>query len=170
MAKIKHVVGTEKNAVLPLPPIAFPISLPHGVTVNLASLTFDCHNLDAAILQAVVNWSATFTPPSTASVLTTPGYADVAFELLLNGDVIYRVIQTATQKGIPIIGNFITATTTYQIASLLHFAIPVYGHERNNYTLRATNIVLTAPVLAAGLATTTAAAGAVTLVAKELDC
>ena len=162
MAKIKHVILTEKNA---LPSTAFPTSL-SNCTVNLSSITFNNHDMDGVILQAVINWRATFTPNDTTYALTTPGFADVTFELLLNGQVVYRVSQTAMQKGIPLTGNFATATSTDEMTVLLHFDIPVRGN--NTYTLQATNIVLTAPVLASGTATTSAAVGAVTFVVEEV--
>ncbi len=167
MDKIRHFILNEKNAVLPLPPTAFPTSLSCRDIVNLASITFRIHDLDGVILQAVVNWNATFTPSATATTLAIPGFADVAFEFLLNGQVVYRVNQTVIQKEIPIIGNFTAATTTYTTTTLLHFNIATHGS--NTYTLRANNIVLTAPVLVSGTATTSAAVGAVTLIAEGLE-
>lgn len=167
MDHIIPFIFTEQNAVLPPPPTAFPISLSNNDIVNLASITFKIHGLEGVILNAVVNWSATFTPSTTATTLTTPGFADVTFELLRNGQVVYRVSQTVMQKEIPIIGNFTTATTTLTTTELLHVNIPVHGS--NTYILRANNIVLTAPVLASGTAITSAAVGAVTLIATGTE-
>jgi hypothetical protein len=167
MDKIRHFILAEKNAVLPLPPTAFPTSLSSRDIVNLASITFRIHDLDGVLLQAVVNWSATFTPSATATTLTTPGFADVTFEILLNDQVVYRVSQTTVQKENPIVGNFTAATTTQATTALLHFNIPAHGS--NTYILRANNIVLTAPVLASGTATTSAAVGAVTLIAEGME-
>lgn len=167
MDQSKHFILTEKNAVLPLPPTAFPTSLSSHDIVNLASINFKIHDLDGVIVQAVVNWSATFTPSATATVLTIPGFADVTFEILLNGQVVYRVSQSVMQKEIPLSGNFTAATTTEATTSLLHFNVSVHG--ANTYTLRANNIVLTAPVLASGTATTSAAVGAVTLIAEGVE-
>lgn len=158
---------TEQNAVLPLPPAAFPTSLSSSDIINLASLTFEIHGLEGVILNAVVNWSATFTPSATATTLVTPGFADVTFEFLRNGQVIYRVSQTVMQKGIPLSGDFTAATTTLTTTALLHFNIATHGSH--TYTLRANNIVLTAPVLASGTATTSAAVGAVTLIAEGVE-
>jgi len=180
--KNKRIFVSEQNALLALPPIIppltspFPISLVNGGTVNLATinacLRCDC---DIVLLSAVINWSATFIPPSsisTASILNTPGSANVTFEFLRNGIVIYRVTQTAVQKGIPLnqpTTLFTLAIPTYEIASMLFLdCMPIHcsrHHEPNIYTLRATNIALVFPQISIiGGATTTAAVGAVTFV------
>lgn len=184
--KIDRVVFDESSAVLPPPPTTFPftspflVTLPNGRAANLAVVSIEARPRHGVLLNAVVNWSATFTPPTTASVLNVPGFADVTFELLLNGTVIYRVSQTAIQKAVPLVQPtflFTNASTTYQIASLLHFDItPVDQHvvcgcsglNINTYTLRATNIFLSPPQVSAGTATTTALVGAVTLVAEKV--
>jgi hypothetical protein len=130
------------------------------------------------LLNAVVNWSATFTP-SSVTTLNVPGYADITFEILRNDIVIYRVGQTATQKGFPLVQpafQFSRPTSTFEIASLLYFdTTPIFCNEkidfaeRNTYTLAATNINLIAPQVSIIPATTSAAVGAVTLVATEVE-
>lgn len=174
--KIKQAVA-EKNAVLPLPPITppltspFPIPLPNGGTVYLAKVNIPVgHDHVGVLLSATVNWSATFTP-SEAAAVTTPGFATVIFEILLDDFVIYRVTQTALQQGAPSTATFAAATSTFEIATLLHFDIVPGCHYSGcrTYTLRTTNILLTPPVISAGRATATAAVGAVTLVAEEHD-
>jgi len=180
--KKERTFVSEHNALLPLPPIVspltspFPIQLVNGGTVNLATIDacLRCH-CDIVSLSAVINWSATFSPPSsvsTSSLLNTPGYADVTFEFLRNGIVIYRVTQTSVQKGMPLNQPavlFTLAIPTYEIASMLFLdltPIRYSGHpEPNVYTLRATNISLIPPQISiVGGATTTAEVGAVTFI------
>jgi hypothetical protein len=178
---------SESNAVLPLPPIIPPLTSPfsfellNATTVNLATIDACVRDDDEVVaLSAVINWSATFIPPasiSTISILNTPGYADVTFEFLRNGVVIYRVTQTAAQKAIPLNQPtviFTSAIPTYEIASMLFFdRIPICDsrHRKHSiYTVRATNIALVAPqVLVTGGASTTAEVGAITFVVKILN-
>ncbi|MDR3589509.1 MAG: hypothetical protein P4N41_07575 [Negativicutes bacterium] len=185
--EIERVVFSQFNPVLLLPPITspltspFPIELPNAGTINLALVNIRSeHDRDGVLLSAVVNWSATFTPPTPTAVLNVPGFADVTFELLRNGVVIYRVDQTAVQKGVPLVQPTFPFTTvsTFEIASLLHFDFRLPGfdftpplclQEFNVYTLRATNIALVPPQVATGTATTTAAVGAATLVAEKVE-
>jgi len=195
--KIKRIIFDESSSVLPPPPTTFPftspfdVTLPNGGAVNLAVLNIDAHPQHGVLLNAVVNWSATFTPPATPSVLNLTGFADVTFELLLNGSVIYRVSQSAVQKAIPLSQPtflFAIASTTYEIASLLHFDttpadfnigcklgsnigcnIGCNCSGINTYTLRATNIFLVPPQVSTGIATTSAVVGAVTLVAEKVN-
>jgi hypothetical protein len=189
LGKIERVFVAEQNAVLPLPPTTPPLSSPFtipltgGGTIDpLATIRVNIRrNRNAVLLSAVVNWSATFTPPTTAAVLTTPGYVDVTFEILRNGIIVYTVTQTAVQKGTPLNqGLFTQAVPTFEIASLLHFDRPVVAEVpcinfRNGrdwsfvYTLRATNVALVAPLVAGETATVTAAVGAVTFVAEEIE-
>jgi hypothetical protein len=171
----------EYNSLLSLPPIIppltspFPVPLTNGATVDLATIDACVKNdCDIVLLSAVINWSATFIPPSsisTSSILNNPGYANVTFEFLTNGVVIYRVTQTTAQKGFPINQPtvlFTLAIPTYEIASMLFLdTTPLCCNRHpqfNSYTLRATNITLVSPVVSTGGATTTAAVGAVTFV------
>ncbi len=183
--EIERVVFSQFDPVLLLPTTSltspFPTNLPNGGTINLALVNVRTgHDRDGVLLSAVVNWSATFTPPTPTAVLNVPGFANVTFELLRNGVVIYRVDQTTVQAATPLVQPVFPFTTvsTFGIASLLHFdftplvfdsTIACCHSEFTVYTLRATNIVLTAPQVAAGTATTTAAAGAVTLVAEIVE-
>lgn len=179
--KIDRTFVSEFNPLLPLPPIIppltspFPVPLTNGATVHLATIDACVKNdCDVVLLSAVINWSATFTPPSsvsTSSILNTPGYANVTFEFLTNGVVVYRVTQTAVQKGFPINQPtvlFTLAVPTYEIASMLFLdttPICCNRHQKfNTYTLRANNIALVSPTISTGGATTTAAVGAVTFV------
>ena len=174
--RLKNIFIAQSGQLLPLPPVTppltspFPVNLPNGGTVNLALLNVrSAGNRSGAFLSATVNWSATFIPPDTPAVLNVPGFADVTFEILLNNiAVIYRVAQTAVQKGFPLIQPsflFTIAVPTYEIASLGHFDRSLPVEEHRVYTLRATNISLTAPQVAAGTAVTTAQVGAVTFTA-----
>lgn len=178
--KTEHIFVNEYNPILALPPIIppltspFPIALTNGGTIDLATINACVKNeCDAVLLSAVINWSATFIPPSsvsTSSILNTPGYANVTFEFLTNGVVIYRVTQTAAQMGFPINQPtvlFTLAVPTYEIASMLFLDTTSFcckQQKMNNYTLRATNITLVSPAVATGGASTTANVGAVTFV------
>lgn len=179
--KIERIFVRESNPLLPLPPIIppltspFPIPLANGGVVNLATLDVCIKNdCEVVLLEAVINWSATFIPPasvSASSLLNIPGYANVTFEFLANGIVIYRVTQTAVQKGFPINQPtvlFTAAVPTYEIASMLFVDTAPLCHNRhqkfNIYTLRATNITLIAPEFSTGGAAAAAAVGAVTFV------
>ncbi|MDF2501352.1 MAG: hypothetical protein K0Q77_2066 [Anaerosporomusa subterranea] len=181
--EIKRIVFDESNQTLPPPPITAPlispftINLSNGGTTNLAAVTLTAERPVGVLLNAVVNWSSTFTPPGTTATLVVPGFANVTFEILRNGVVIYRVTQTAIQNSFftqP--AGTTTSLTTYQIATLLHFdttsVVPQFCNERapkiNVYTLRATNILLVAPQVSAGTAVTTAAVGAVTFIAEKI--
>lgn len=180
--EIKRIVFAGSNQTLPPPPITAPLltsfttSLSNGATANLASVTLSAERPAGVLLNAVINWSSTFTPLSTMATLVAPGFANVTFELLRSGAVIYRVTQTAMQNAFfaqPT--GTTTALTTYQIAAVLHFDTILAGKQFcneaappiNAYTLRATNILLVAPQVSAGTAVTTAAVGAVTLIAEK---
>lgn len=180
--EINRVVFDESNQTLPPPPITAPlmspftIDLSNGSTVNLAAITLSAERPVGVLLNAVVNWSSTFTPPSTTATLVVPGFAAVTFEFLRNGVVVYRVTQTAVQNSFftqP--AGTTTALTTYQIAALLHFdTTSVDQHVCNKsktrinvYTLRATNILLAAPQVSTGAAITSASVGSVTFVAEK---
>lgn len=169
----KDVTVCESNAAIAPP---FPIALPAGGTVDLCTVFVpeDC-DPNAFLLSAVVNWSVTFTGLVTPLVITSPGAAQVIFELLRDGIVIYRVIETANQIGANSAIVFVGPTSTFTTTSLLHFDTASLWHGCCNpfpttYTLRATGITLIPPLSGAIIAgTVTAAAGAVTLVAAEVD-
>jgi hypothetical protein len=179
--KTERIFVNEFNSLLPPPPIIppltspFPIPLANGDTVDLAAIEACIKNeCEVVLLSAVINWSATFIPPasvSTTSILNNPGYANVTFEFLRNGIVIYRVTQTAIQNGFPINQPtvlFTLAVPTYEIASMLFLdtaSICCNRHPNIScYTVRANNITLVSPIVATGGAVTTAAVGAVTFV------
>jgi hypothetical protein len=182
MAKrTERILVCEFNQLLPLPPILppltspFPIGLTNGGVLNLATLEACIKNdCEVVLLSAVINWSATFTPPSSvssSSLLNTPGHANVTFEFLTNGVVVYRVTQTAVQNGFPLNQPtvlFSSAATTYEIASMLFLdTTPICCNRHQKltiFTLRASNITLIPPQFSTSGATTTAAVGAVTFV------
>jgi len=175
--KIKQVYFYQINSVLPLAPTVapltspFPINITTGETINLALINAPVGSgPDGILLNAIVNWSATFSPPTTSTTINTPGYADATFELLRNGIIITRITQTATQKGIPLNSSldFSIPVPTYEIASLMFFDTNANSCLINTYTLRITNISLVAPQVAAGTATTTAQVGAITLVGQRV--
>ncbi|MBP2646213.1 MAG: hypothetical protein H6Q75_1653 [Firmicutes bacterium] len=167
----------EQNSLLPLtptiPPLTspFPIYLSTGETLNLALINVPAvpRGWDV-LLSSVINWSATFTPPETATTLTIPGYVDATFELLRNGIILTRLTQTAVQKATPLntSTDFTTAVPTYEIASLLHVDTNPVLCQTNTYTLRVTNLSLVAPVVTSGTATTTAQIGSIHFVAKPV--
>jgi hypothetical protein len=177
--KTERIFVNEYNSLLSLPPIIppltspFPVPLTNGNTVDLAAIDACVKNdCEVVLLSAVINWSATFFPPasiSTTSILNNPGYANVTFEFLTNGNVMYRVTQSVLQKGFPINQPtvlFTSAVPTYEIASMLFLDTTPNCCNRhpqfNCYTLRATNITLVSPIVSTGGAATTAAVGAVT--------
>ena len=180
--QLKRVMVSEQNSLLPLPPTTppfsspFPIQLTSGGTIDpLAIIRFNIkHRQNSVLLSGVINWSATFTPPATPSALNVPGFVDVTFEILRDGIVLYTVTQTAVQKGAPVNQEFLftTAVPTFELAALLHLDNRTLSSICDNsrefiYTLRATNVLLAAPQVDAGVATVTAAVGGVTLVAQE---
>ncbi len=155
---------------------SFPINLPAGGTVELCRIVVpEERGSRAVLLNAVVNWRATFTGLTTPVAIAVPGFVRVSFELLRNGGVVYRVIETANQAAPTIIGSFIGPTTTFVTTALLHLdAASLCGNSCAGspalYTLRATNIIF-APPLFGGVpaATVSAAAGAVTLAFEAVE-
>jgi len=174
--KSAQVYFYELNPVLPLAPTVaplsspFPISLSTGETINLALINIPASTKPIGILlTAVVNWSATFTPPSTSTTLSTPGYADATFELLRNGVIINRLTQTVVQKGTPLSTSldFAIAVPTYELMALSFVDLSLLLCHTNTYTLRVTNLALVDPVVASGTATTTAQVGSISLVGRS---
>lgn len=175
LTEVERVVTAERHAVTPLPsttePIEspFPVNLPAGGTVELARLTIDLRrDRDAVLLLGTVNWSASFS----AEIITRGGSADVTFELLRDGAVIYRVTQSAVQLEVAALSRPVSAAAAvFQIASLRHLdTTPLTGKTNCvTYTLRATNIILVKPDSPDEQNTVTAEAGAVTLTAQEIE-
>lgn len=168
--KVEQVVTNERKAVLPfpatVPPIVspFPVALTEGRTTELAQVVIDLrHDRDVVLLLAAVNWSATF--PSTA--FTVGGFVDVTFELLRDGAVIYRVIQSTVQ-GENTSGTSPTLTV-FNITGLSHLdTAPLTGKAGVvTYSLRATNINIVEPMGGTSV-TVTAEVGAVTLTTQEI--
>ncbi|AEG58834.1 hypothetical protein [Desulforamulus ruminis] len=166
---IERVFVSEQAALTP-----GSILLPNGGSVDLASITVqgDC---PAVLLQAVINFSVTFTPLITPVIATVPGFAQITFEFLLNGTPIYRVTETAEQAGLPLGLLFTTASTTFETVNMLHFDLSnltgLSSTSIDTYTLRASNIILTPPLVTpAGVAagTVSAAAGPVTFIAEAV--
>ncbi|MBP2654078.1 MAG: hypothetical protein H6Q73_1647 [Firmicutes bacterium] len=176
--EIEQVHFYEINSVLPLTPNTtpltspFPITITTGETINLALINVPVGSEpDGILLNAIVNWSATFTPTTASTTINTPGYADATFELLRNGILITRITQTAAQKGIPLNSSldFSTPIPTYEIASIMFFDTKAISCKTNIYTLRITNISLVAPLVASGTATTSAQIGAICLIGQRVN-
>jgi len=179
--KVRRTFVAQQNSVLSLPPTTpplsspFPIQLTSGGTIDpLAFIVVEMkHNAGVVLLNAVINWSATFMPPATSAALNVPGFADATFEIARNGFVINTVTQTAVQKGTPLQTGFLFTETvpTFDIASLLHLdTTPLHSDFREFvYTLRATNISIVPPQVTGGGATASAEVGAVTFVAQVIE-
>ncbi|MEN6411796.1 MAG: hypothetical protein ABFC84_03395 [Veillonellales bacterium] len=167
-----HCIYEENSVVTP----PFPISLTNNTTAEIGKLTI-CRPLQQCgclIVTAVVNWSATFTPPDGVSAtVSTAGYADIVIELLFNNNVIYRVFQTALQKAIPLPpALFSSASTTCEIAPLLYsYQMPFCFNSCGYYDMIALHATakLVAPVVSTGTAAASANIGAVTLIAEVVN-
>jgi len=141
LGPIELTVVREYNATAATRENAF---LPVGSTVDLASIALDLTgDWDAVLLQAVVNWQALFSSPTQVSTAVS-GSAEITFELLRDGEVIYRLTQSAVQIAA---SRQPTEGETNKIATLLHLDTqPLSGLSGQvTYTLRATNIVRTRP-------------------------
>lgn len=166
---IELTIVQEHNARANVP---FPAALVAGSTVDLASVTLDLSQSSGGVLlQGGVNWSAAFTIPPT-EFLGEKGFAEVTFQLLRDGEVIYQVTETLRQKDFAP-DDVLQTNTTYDIASLLHldtFSL-TSAAGLTTYTLRATDVALFKQD--AGTAGSeyppVAAVGAVTFLAQELE-
>lgn len=168
--EIELAVVREHNARSNVP---FPIVLTAVDTVDLASVTLDLsHSLAGVLLQGLVNWNASFTIPST-DFLGEKGFAEVTFQLLRDGQIIYQVTETIRQKDFAP-ASVLQTNTTFDIASLLH--LDTFPLTRvaglTTYTLRATDIALFKQDVGAAdseYPSVAAAVGAVMLSAQELE-
>ncbi|MDD4600564.1 hypothetical protein SDC9_13766 [bioreactor metagenome] len=156
--KVKKVVNDEKF---------FTKALIEGSSIELARVKLDLRREKAGVLLlGTVNWRATF--PSTA--FDTGGWAEVTFELLRDGAVIYRIHQSAVQG--ENIGNLSSPPiqTVFRITTLRHFdTASVFGKpEKVRYALRATNIIMIDPIGDTPVVVT-AHIGAVTFTAQEIE-
>lgn len=163
---IDRVFECEVNTVV-VPP--FTTTLPAGGTVSLCSIAVPARRA-GYLVRAVVNWSATFTPPvfTVVPTIITSGFAQITFEILRDGGPIARVFQTAFSP----VGAFPTPATTFEIATLQILDTQSLSGITNPISLfevRATNIILVPPLLNVGLASASAAAGLVSLVVEEID-
>lgn len=170
--EIELTVVREHNALTNVP---FPAPLVNGSMVDIASVTLDLSsNPDGVLLMGTVNWSATFAFDTNTIVLRN-GFANVTFQLLRDGNVIYQVTQTIRQKDLDNTSTTPVVLTTFEIAKLLYIdGLPLSGTSGlTTYTLRATNINLLTPLFAHNGSgadpTVTAAVGPVTLVAQEVE-
>lgn len=168
---IERIFVCETNAVENPP---FSTSLTPGGTVELCKVTVPVgRERNAFLIHAMVDWSVTFTGLAVPVAIDAPGSAQVTFELLRDGGPIQRVTETAIQTGFNIFAAFVGPTTTFVTSKLLHVDTPILGGNTNflsTFTLRATNIILTAPIFGiVPSATVTAAAGPVALVIEEID-
>lgn len=170
--EIERVFACEVNSVVTPP---FPTTLPPFGTVDLCQLSVPIgRDRDGFVIHAVVNWSATFTGFATPLVLATPGFAQITFELLRDGGPIQRVVQTAGQVGFTIGAPFTGSSTTFEIATMLHLdttSLTGIANPIATFILRATNILLSPPLTAAGTpaGTITAAAGLTSLIVEEVE-
>jgi len=176
---VEQVVTKEKNELLPLPPATppitspFPLELENGATYDLATVTIDLRgDRDGVLLLAAINWSVAFAP----SVALIPGWINVTFQLLRNDLLIYEVTESALQAPIgqqtPALA--VPGMTDFRIASLrfLDMAPALACPGRLQYTLRATNIMITATTAVDGEEPPPpplAQIGAVTLTAEEVE-
>jgi hypothetical protein len=128
---------------------------------------------NAFLIHALVDWSVTFTGLAIPVFIDVPGFAQVTFELLRDGGPIFSVTETANQAAPAILQLFVGPTTTFVKTTLLHLDTTSIGGAStplSTFTLRATNVILTAPIFdAIAAATVTAAAGATTLVVEEIE-
>ncbi|NLP42772.1 MAG: hypothetical protein GX348_11455 [Veillonellaceae bacterium] len=168
--EIRETVVYAHNARSSIP---FSTVLVEGGTVDLATVKLDLSNgFGGVLLQGEVNWSAAFTiPPS--EELDENGFAEVTFQLVREGEVIYQVTQTLRQKDFGVAAVTQT-TTTYEVASLLYFDNnSLLSQDKEiTYTLRAADIALftqTGVFSGDEVPVVTAAAGAVTLIAQETE-
>lgn len=166
---IDRVFTCETNALVTPP---FPTALTPNGTVDLCKISIPSRRArNAFLVNAMINWSATFTPLSTAN-LETPGFAQITFALLRDGSPIFHVIETAGQIVLTST-SFISASTTFITTKLQHWDTTVLTGVVNPITVfavRATDIILVPPLASAGVSigTITAAAGAVTLSVEEV--
>lgn len=169
LGEFELAVVQDHNAKSNVP---FPIALVVDSTIDLAIVTLDLSHSAGVVLQGVVNWSASFTIPPTET-LGEKGFAEVTFQLLRDGQVIYQVIKTIRQKDFAI-ADVLQTNATFDIASLLHLDIlPLKSAAgQTTYTLRATDIALFKQDVGASgseYPSVAAAVGAVTLIAQEVE-
>ncbi|MBP2664164.1 MAG: hypothetical protein H6Q71_2112 [Firmicutes bacterium] len=174
LKNIERVFNYQANTVTAPP---FPINLPAGGTVSLATLAIPVRHA-AYLVRAVINWGATFTPLASQTPLTAPGFAQVQFQIVRDGTPIELVTQTAGQTGFGIGLAFTTATSTYEIAAMQILGTgslcSCVGNPISTFELRATNIILQAPLNITGtvstaIGTPAAAVGLVSLTIEEIE-
>lgn len=171
---INRIFKCETN-INQTPP--FTTTLPDNGTVTLCSLNVPtCRN--AYLVRAVINWSVEFRPFLSLIILSTPGFAQVQFEILRDGGPIARVTQSLGQLGYTIGDIFNTEAANFGIATLqvldtssLAFNI---SNQISTFEVRATNVILTAPLSVNGttiipLGDITSAVGAVSLIVEEVE-
>ena len=123
---------------------------------------------------AAVNWTAVFDIRGAEDFsLLRAGSATATFELLRNGTVIQRLTQTAPQTFVDFGPRRISSGLSAEIAALLHFDDLVCSEPSGfvTYTLRVTNVFVTAPLFSSTPPpsfTGSVATGAVTLVVQEI--
>ncbi len=173
---IERVYGCEIN-ITDTPP--FTTTLPDNGTVSLCSITVPTRR-DAYLVRAVINWSVTFTPIIPAVgliVLSTPGFAQAQFEILKDGGPIARVTQSLGQLGFTIGDLFNTEASNFGVAAMQVLdttSLCGASNELSTFEVRATNVVLTAPLSVNGttiipLGDIVSAVGPVSLVVEQVD-
>lgn len=177
LKEIKRVYEFQSNTN-EIPP--FTTTFPNSGTVTLGTITIpNCR--DVYLVRGVVNWSVNFKPiiPAIGLVfLSTPGYAQIQFEILKDGGPIAIVTQSLGQLGFTIGDIFNTNASNFGVATLqIVDTSSLTGgitSPLSTYQIRATNIILSAPLSINGttiipLGTITAAAGLVSLVVEEVE-
>ena len=171
---IDRVFKCEINTT-EVPP--FTTTLPDNGTVTLCSVSTPADR-SAYLVRAVINWSVAFRPFLSLIVLSTPGFAQVQFEILKDGGPIARVTQSLGQLGFTIGDIFNTEAENFGVATLQVLDTSSLSCGITNpittFEVRATNITLTAPLSVNGttiipLGDITSAVGLVSLVVEEVE-
>lgn len=177
LKEIERVYGCQID-VNETPP--FTTTLADNGTSTLCSLTVPTRR-DAYLVRAVINWSVCFKPIIPAVgliVLSTPGFAQAQFEILKDGGPIATVTQSLGQLGFTIGDIFNTEAANYGIATLQVLDTTslsgITTNEISIFEVRATNIILTAPLSVNGttiipLGTIRSAVGHVSLVVEQVE-
>ena len=177
MATLKGINRVFKCEINSIETPPFTTTLPDNGTVTLCSLNVPaCRS--AYLVRAVINWSVAFRPFLSLIVLSTPGFAQVQFEILKDGGPIARVTQSLGQLGFTIGDLFNREAENFGVATLqvLDTSSLACGvtNPISDFEVRATNITLTAPLSVNGttiipLGDITSAVGLVSLVVEEVE-
>lgn len=176
MSTLKHIKRVFECEVNTIETPPFTTTLPDNGTVTLCSLTVPTCR-DGYLVRAVINWSVTFRPFLSLIVLSSPGFAQVQFEILKDGGPIARVTQSLGQLGFTIGDIFNTEASNFGVAALQVLdtsSLCGFTNPLTTFEIRATNIVLTAPLSIDGttiipLGDIVSAVGLVSLIVEQVD-